>query len=1203
MYGKQYYVRVKADCLAEDYSDYITTLFITTCGAVNPIAYSETFDLYPTDNDKPICWTRSASFSTNGRNSYPNASVGTSQDNVGGSLNMHATPNYPMSMIASPEFANSLDNSELTLYARYNISLNSTTDFGEAYLGVMSDPNDSNTFIPLYDLITDVRHQWVKHTISLIGVPATHRHIAFRMRSISGYPDMYIDNINVYQALTCVMPSNVRFVSKGYDTVMVACHNNNNTANFTVEYSRNSDFSESSTLNVTDTTVVIRGLEPDTEYFVRVQADCGNGDESFWTDGKSFYTDCSDFDPQNWTESFASYTRDKNKPDCWTRTALYEGHYDTYPYVSSYYKQDTVGGGLYIMGSANTPMVMIATPKFSGPLNNSEITLYLMKAYNYPSYVGSMTLGTMTDPNDSTTFVGIADITPTEGNVWVKHFISLADAPTDARYLAFKYNLTSGDPYFYLDNISLHTMPTCLVPTNISATALPGAIEISGSSQNGNTELGYELGYRLEGTNIWKSKFSQTLPATIDELQYENRYHLRVRAKCTEQDYSEWYEIPSTVTTDCGTLQLPWHYNFIENDTLQQSGYACLTPLRYDASYPRVSTTQGSLDANSLEMYLASYSSVTDSMTMVLPKFEDSLQDAWLTFYAKNTQGYGRSHLTIGALDDNLDWSSFISIQDIQVTNTWQKYTVLLSDVPDINPYITFTVVKDTKAGSPDYFIDNIVIENVPSCINPTNVRRVRTSDASVTIAWSSNNGETSWEVAYKADVATEWNTTFANDTIHTIAGEEPSTKYNFKVRAICNPGDTSIYTEPIVSASTDCAGISYLNEDFESTNTGEVPECWSRICPNDYAFPKVASPYTYYGVPTKSIQFSSYKPIYLISPRFNRSLNGMALDFKLSRENASSGVIQVGVMSDAHDPSTFMPLADYNNDGRDRVLVPYKLLINTSHIADDSIYRYIAFRYGDVGSVTTSTSYWYWLDDVVVDTMPNCMKPENLGLISYTENSATIKVWPYSNENSFSYVITSDMTKTNPDSVGATPVTVNSTTFTIDGLQPNTSYKIWVRTSCDGAVSEWYQDALTFHTLCNSTITIGYTENFDSITIGSIPECWVRLNVYGDNRPGVVEADAYDGIPTPAVKFEGAKSQILVMEKLNVPLNTLQLRFNLVKEGIGCGKFQVGVMSNPTDTSTFVPVATLDNGTMYNQIYCMKLTLLELSTIPTIAT
>ncbi len=309
-----------------------------------------------------------------------------------------------------------------------------------------------------------------------------------------------------------------------------------------------------------------------------------------------------------------------------------------------------------------------------------------------------------------------------------------------------------------------------------------------------------------------------------------------------------------------------------------------------------------------------------------------------------------------------------------------------------------------------------------------------------------------------------------------------------------------------------------------------------------------------------------------------------MVLDFKLSRENASSGVIQVGVMSDAHDPSTFMPLADYNNDGRDRVLVPYKLLINTSHIADDSIYRYIAFRYGDVGSVTTSTSYWYWLDDVVVDTMPNCMKPEDLGLISYTENSATIKVWPYSNETNFSYVITSDMTKTNPDSVGATPVTVNSTTFTIDGLQPNTSYKIWVRTSCDGAVSEWYQDALTFHTLCNLTITIGYTENFDSITIGSIPECWVRLNVYGDNRPGVVEADAYDGIPTPAVKFEGAKSQILVMEKLNVPLNTLQLRFNLVKEGIGCGKFQVGVMSNPTDTSTFVPVATLDNGTMYNQ-------------------
>ena len=47
----------------------------------------------------------------------------------------------------------------------------------------------------------------------------------------------------------------------------------------------------------------------------------------------------------------------------------------------------------------------------------------------------------------------------------------------------------------------------------------------------------------------------------------------------------------------------------------------------------------------------------------------------------------------------------------------------------------------------------------------------------------------------------------------------------------------------------------------------------------------------------------------------------------------------------------------------------------------------------------------------------------------------------------------------------------------------------------------------------------------------------------------------------------------------MDAALNTLQLSFDLNKEHYECGLLQVGYMTDPTDSNTFVPVASFDNG------------------------
>ena len=77
---------------------------------------------------------------------------------------------------------------------------------------------------------------------------------------------------------------------------------------------------------------------------------------------------------------------------------------------------------------------------------------------------------------------------------------------------------------------------------------------------------------------------------------------------------------------------------------------------------------------------------------------------------------------------------------------------------------------------------------------------------------------------------------------------------------------------------------------------------------------------------------------------------------------------------------------------------------------------------------------------------------------------------------------------------------------------------------------------------------------------------------------PAVVPPYPAYGLKTKALKFGSSKALYMVLPRFSVPLNTLQLDFTLDREGENSGTFQVGYMTNPTDSNTFVPVASFDD-------------------------
>ncbi|MFM2265331.1 MAG: putative adhesin, partial [Bacteroidota bacterium] len=116
---------------------------------------------------------------------------------------------------------------------------------------------------------------------------------------------------------------------------------------------------------------------------------------------------------------------------------------------------------------------------------------------------------------------------------------------------------------------------------------------------------------------------------------------------------------------------------------------------------------------------------------------------------------------------------------------------------------------------------------------------------------------------------------------------------------------------------------------------------------------------------------------------------------------------------------------------------------------------------------------------------IPACSAPTALLASSITTTSASLS-WtaPASApSNGYEYAVTSSAT---PPSSG----TANAgTSVSVSSLSANTTYYLHVRSNCGGSGYSSWATSTSFRTPCNATTT-PYTQNFESVTAGSIPAC-----------------------------------------------------------------------------------------------------------------
>ena len=232
--------------------------------------------------------------------------------------------------------------------------------------------------------------------------------------------------------------------------------------------------------NISTNAYTVSDLNPSTYYMFRVRAVCGAEDSSAWTAARTFHTMCVGVSQLPWTNNFESENADE-VPLCWSvpqRMAYIDYYGDTIDGISvTESNYDIHSGFKAIYAYMNTyygavsNQGIIATPRFVHNPADLHVTFW---AYGY-TFNGSSTLeaGIMTDPSDSSTFIPLLTLTPSDMRTgysgdydqfefYTSGLTTLDE--TDSVAVAFRITNGSSDMSLFIDDIMVDAMGDCLPP-------------------------------------------------------------------------------------------------------------------------------------------------------------------------------------------------------------------------------------------------------------------------------------------------------------------------------------------------------------------------------------------------------------------------------------------------------------------------------------------------------------------------------------------------------------------------------------------------------------------------------------------------------------------------------------------------------------------------------------------------------------------
>ena len=995
------------------------------------------------------------------------------------------------------------------------------------------------------------------------------------LSSFSGSNNLYSSRNNIKfhycnEGSTCAAPSMMvtNVTNESAEIVWVAGYQE--TA-WELEYKMSSENTWTPYGTVYSLDEILSNLVSNTSYDVRMRSDCG-GEYSPWVSA-SFTTECGPITTIPYYVDFETgviQTSQDKYLTCWSRYTSNSSHY-AYVGVGA---SNAHGGSNYLdfhyTPSCNVIAIMPAVDA-SYPLSTLMVDFWLKRTNNNSTM---LEVGIMTDNDNAATFEPIDTIDIPEIGTYREFMIPFTHYTGSGTYIAFRAS-NGNSAGFMMDDLTIDNAPACDAPTHITASNITNeSVEITW--QAGDQEASWELAYKAESDDDWTSYGSVTsMDETIYNLLANTNYSLRMRSECGSGEYSNWVMI--TFKTLCGPItQLPFVEDF--NSYPTNSMPECWTLVSSNSSYHYITSH------NSSNCIISGGNTIIAS-----PAIAENIEGLQVSFDFER-EGSSSGTLDFGIMTDITNPNSFELIQHFDPAEDVVLHQLIyLNEVTAVGPGRFLAFRQNSTATNWYYWVDNINVDYIPACVPPTMATGTIGVDEA-TLTWNDDHGnQTEWELVYGApgfdpDQATA--ISVYGTPSYTITGLSNNTNYEAYVRAVCSDeySDWSNAVSFLTLAGLP-APTPYLC-DFEDADENSS---WALINGSE-------TNKWYIGIPTgetDSVLFISQDGT---STSYNTSSTsnvwayrdiqfGDGAEFNLSFKwrcygESSFDYIQVfiGAPTAVSAGSNSQPAGS--------------TMLTSPRLNQQNNWQTFNAMFNSSYANTTKRLYFLWHNDgssgsapgAIIDsvqiTVSECGRPNNLTVTGTTENTINVSFTPaLSTDSQWEYVVCPS--NGNPDN--ETPVAIFATSFTADNLNANTAYDIYVRTVCDnGGYSVW-SNKISSRTDCGAISQFPYVETFDTPNADNYVNCWSRyasdpahyVYLYGDVTPPTGQY-SLDFHWTPNCNV------IAIMPAVddNIDVSDLMASFWIQRTGT-TSIFEIGVMTDKDDNTTFEPIDTIASPTV----------------------
>ena len=550
--------------------------------------------------------------------------------------------------------------------------------------------------------------------------------------------------------------------------------------------------------------------------------------------------------------------------------------------------------------------------------------------------------------------------------------------------------------------------------------------------------------------------------------------------------------------------------------------------------------------------------------------------------------------IQIGVMTDPTDTSTLTVLYTLNdIPNYWHYYEVPLSSYTSTGRYVAVRFLAcDISYGSLQ--MDDVTLDLLSACSLPLGLEAANVMSHSVQLSWFPyNSAQPSYVIHYRPENSYVWmsDTVTVGSAAYTVTGLSPMTTYQLFITPMCDASKMS----DTVTFTTTCALLDTLPQvwDFETdhilTNTYyPFIGCWQRSSTD---FPRIVTNASYALSGSSSLSFAYNNTSLAILPQIDTNMldiRDLQLTFnaKIVKGNpyldSAPASLTIGVMTDPEDPTSFEPV-----DVTTTIGTTYETFSIPLYAYNGSG-SYIAIRNNITPELPYYNSYVTYLDDLILDMVIPCAKPLALEMTNVTDSSALL-IWQH-NDNTTPYLVCYKQVDETVWTLDTANAQANHQHL-ITGLLPNRTYEAFVIPFCDdSAISK----TISWTTDCYQIKTVPSMWNFesDNVTGASgflMPRCWGKIQgqevAYCSPH---VSNDSYmnhSGIRSMRIDDCGERWLLVLPELDTAHLHLSELMLSMWTLGhLEQHWLEVGVLTDPTDASTFYPIGVVDVSYSYQQ-------------------